>query len=55
MSINGNNSNNKESLILKYIKMITNLYDAEEFINKNLLNNKNVKKLNFILFDKDWL
>ena len=55
MSINKNNSRDDEYLISKYIKMISELYDAEVFINNILISNKNTKKLSFSLFDKDWL
>ena len=55
MSINKNNSRDDEYLISKYIKMISELYDAEVFINNILINNKNTKNLSFSLFDKDWL
>ena len=52
-------SNTKDSelndeFIKKHINMIRDLYEGEKSLNE-ILNSKNKKKENFVLFDKDWL
>ena len=53
-------NNNKDSelngdFIIKNIKMISELYDAENFLNNNILSKKVKKTENFVIFDKAWL
>ena len=52
-------SNTKDSelndeFIKRHINMIRDLYEGEKSLNE-ILNSKNKKKENFVLFDKDWL
>ena len=56
MSVNNQNSELKDDFIIKHIKMISELYDAETFLHEKIINNKitNVNRM-FSLFDKDWL
>ena len=43
-----------DEFIKKHINMIRDLYEGEKSLNE-ILNSKNKKKENFVLFDKDWL
>ena len=56
MSVNNQNSELKDDFIIKHIKMISELYDAETFLHEKIINNKitNANRM-FSLFDKDWL
>ena len=45
----------KDDSVIKQIKMISELYDEEIFLNEIISNNKIIKKQNFILFEKEWL
>ena len=54
MSTNGKDSELNDDFIKRQINMIKDLYEGEKFLN-NILNSKNKRKENFILFDKDWL
>ena len=45
----------KDDFIIKQIKMISELYEAEIFLNEKILNTKNIQTKNFVLLDEDWL
>ena len=45
----------KDDFIMKQIKMISELYEAEIFLNEKILNTKNIQTKNFVLLDEDWL
>ena len=55
MSINNQDSEIKDDFIIKHIKMIKELYEAETFLDEKILSTGVYKKENFVLFDKDWL
>jgi ubiquitin C-terminal hydrolase len=55
MSINNQVSEIKDDFIIKHIKMIKELYEAETFLDEKILSTGINKKENFVLFDKDWL
>ena len=55
MSINNQDSEIKDDFIIKHIKMIKELYEAETFLDEKILSAGVYKKENFVLFDKDWL
>ena len=55
MSINNQDSEIKDDFIIKHIKMIKELYEAETFLDEKILSTGINKKENFVLFDKDWL
>ena len=40
MSVNNQNSELKDDFIIKHIKMISELYDAETFLHEKIINNK---------------
>ena len=54
MSTNSKDSELNDDIIKRHINMIKDLYEGEKFLD-NILNSKNKRKENFILFDKDWL
>ena len=45
----------KDDFLIRQIKMISELYEAEIFLNEKILNIKNIQTKNFVLLDKDWL
>ena len=55
MSNNNQDSEIKDDFIIKHIKMIKELYEAETFLDEKILSAGINKKENFVLFDKDWL
>ena len=55
MSNNNQDSEIKDDFIIKHIKMIKELYEAETFLDEKILSTGINKKENFVLFDKDWL
>ena len=55
MSNNNQDSEIKDDFIIKHIKMIKELYEAETFLDEKILSAGVYKKENFVLFDKDWL
>ena len=55
MSNNNQDSEIKDDFIIKHIKMIKELYEAETFLDEKILSTGVYKKENFVLFDKDWL
>ena len=55
MSNNNQDSEIKDDFIIKHIKMIKELYEAETFLDEKILSAGVNKKENFVLFDKDWL
>ena len=55
MSNNNQVSEIKDDFIIKHIKMIKELYEAETFLDEKILSTGVNKKENFVLFDKDWL
>ena len=51
-----NISKTKNNFILKQIRMISELFEAEEFFNTmNILSRKTIQNQYFILFNKEWL
>ena len=55
MDNNNKDSELNDDFIIKNIKMISELYDAENFLNNNILSKKVKKTENFVIFDKAWL
>ena len=49
------NSKGKDDFVLKLIKMITELNEAETYLNNCIYNNIINKKQNFVIFNKKWL
>ena len=55
MDNNNIDSELNDDFIYKIIKMISELYDAENFLNYIIKNNKFKKTESFVIFDKAWL
>ena len=55
MDNNKADSELSDDFIIKNIKMIGELCEAENFLNNKILSKKIIKKENFIIFDKAWL
>ncbi len=55
MSNNFKNLELDDEFIKKHINMIKELYEGEIFLENEVLNSKNKRKENFVLFDKVWL
>ena len=55
MSNNSKNLELSDEFIKKHINMIKELYEGEIFLENEVLNSKNKRKENFVLFDKVWL
>ena len=55
MDNNNIDSELNDDFIYKIIKMISELYDAENLLNYIILNNKLKKTESFVIFDKAWL
>ena len=55
MSLSQKSSELKHDFVKKQIKMISELYEEEIFLNQIISNNKIIKTQNFVLFEKEWL
>ena len=55
MRLSQKNSEHKNDFVIRQIKMISELNEAEIFLNKIISNNKIIKSQNFVLFVKEWL
>ena len=55
MDNNNKDSELNDEFINKNIKMISELYEAENFLNNKILGNKLKKTESFVIFDKVWL
>ena len=55
MSVNDKSEKPDDNFVIKHIKMISELYDAETFLNEKMINNQLKAKRLLALFDKDWL
>ena len=45
----------EDDFLIRYIRMIADLYEGEKFLYEKILNKISRKSENFVLFDKDWL
>ena len=55
MSIPQKSSELRHDFVEKQIKMISEIYEEEIFLNKIISNNNIILKQNFVLFEKEWL
>ena len=55
MSVNDKKEKPDDKFVIRHIKMISELYDGETFLNEKLINNQYKAKRLLALFDKDWL
>ena len=55
MSLQQKNQELKDNFVIRQIKMISELYEEEIYLNQIISNNNIIKKETFVLFVKEWL